>query len=458
MKKIGYIIALITIISCKNEVPVDYAIISGKITNKSAEDLKIMSSDRDFNKVLTINEDGSFLDTLRVEQNRFILFQGRNGVGLFIEKGSNINVNFDTKNLDSTLVISGVGSEISNYLLLKNKKVAEIVGNGPEIYKKEEADYKATRLEAKNAAIEFLNSTSGLPEAFKSKELRNINYDYISSLNIFERYHAHYAQKKDFKVSSDFLADVENVTDFNNEEDFMFSPGYKNIVNSHYREEASKLIKTDSVAQDIAFLVAVSKAENEKIKNQLLFEEANYGITYTSDLEGFYKLYMDNSTDNNQKEKITESYNKLKSVAKGQPSPKFVNYENFNGGTSSLDDFKGKYVYIDVWATWCGPCKREIPFLKELEKKYHGKNIEFISISVDKAKDHDTWKKMVTDLELKGVQLFADKDWDSQFVKDYLIKGIPRFILIDTEGNIINSNAKRPSNPELVEVINSLNI
>ncbi|MDV7187240.1 TlpA disulfide reductase family protein [Lutibacter sp. TH_r2] len=458
MKRIMFFIALMLVVSCKKETAVEYAIISGKIINKSAEDLTVISSDRYFKQVIKVNEDGSFLDTLKVEPNKYILYQGRNGVELFIENGSSIKVDFDAENMDSTLVITGKGSEISNYLLLKNKRVKEIIGNGPEIYKKNEADYKATRIEAKNAAIELLNSTSNISEAFKAKELRNINYDYISNLTIFERYHAHYAQDKDFKASENLLADVEKVTDFNNEEDFMFSQGYKNMVNTHYREAASKLIETDSISEDIAFLVAVSKAENEKIKNQLLFDDVKYGITYTENLEDYYKLYMDNSSNNEHKAKITESYNKLKTVAKGQPSPKFVDYENFNGGTTSLDDFKGKYVYIDVWATWCGPCKREIPSLKELEKKYHGKNIEFISISVDKAKDHETWKKMVTDLELKGVQLFADKDWESDFVKDYLIKGIPRFILIDTEGNIINSNAKRPSDSKLINDLNKLNI
>ena len=167
---------------------------------------------------------------------------------------------------------------------------------------------------------------------------------------------------------------------------------------------------------------------------------------------------MDNSTNEEYKAEIAKSYNKLKTVAKGQPSPKFENYENFKGATTSLDDFKGKYVYVDVWATWCGPCKREIPSLKEVEKKYHGKNIEFVSISVDNVKDHDAWKKMVEDMELKGVQLFADKAWESQFVQDYLIKGIPRFILIDTEGNIVNSNAPRPSSEKLIELFNELKI
>lgn len=458
MKKIWLLLAVISIVSCKNEVPVDYAIISGNITNKSKKDLMIISPDRYFKQVISVNEDGTFLDTLRVQPNKYILLQDRNSVAVFIENGNVLTVDFDAKNLDSSIVISGKGSEISNYLLEKNKKVKEIVGSGPEIYKQEEAVYKATRLEVRNVTTEILGNSKGISEAFKAKELRNINYEYIHQLNIYEVYHKHYAKKEEFKVSEDFFKDVEKVTDFNNEEDFLYSQSYQDIVTSSYRDSAEKLIKQDSISEDLASLTAFSKAKNSTIKNKLLFDDAKYGITYTENLEEYYKFYMDNSTNDEQKSKITKSYKKLKTVAKGQPSPKFENYENINGTTTSLDDFKGKYVYIDVWATWCGPCKREIPSLKEVEKKYHKKNIEFVSMSVDKPKDHDTWKKMVEDMELKGVQLFADKDWESQFVQDYLIKGIPRFILIDTEGNIVNANAPRPSSEKLIELFNELKI
>jgi len=132
----------------------------------------------------------------------------------------------------------------------------------------------------------------------------------------------------------------------------------------------------------------------------------------------------------------------------GTPSAQFV-FENFKGGTSKLKDFKGKYVYIDVWATWCGPCKMEIPHLQKVEEKYHGKKIEFVSISVDKKKDLEKWKKMVSEKSMGGIQLFADKDWDSDFIKAYGINSIPRFIIIGPDGKIVDADAKRPSDPEL---------
>lgn len=139
----------------------------------------------------------------------------------------------------------------------------------------------------------------------------------------------------------------------------------------------------------------------------------------------------------------------------GTASPTFA-YENFKGGVTELKKFKGSYVYIDVWATWCGPCRMEIPHLHEIENKYKGKKIVFVSISVDKKNDHEKWKKMVADKSLGGTQLFADKDWDSDFIKAYGINSIPRFIIIGPDGKIVDADAKRPSDPELQAQLDGL--
>ena len=139
----------------------------------------------------------------------------------------------------------------------------------------------------------------------------------------------------------------------------------------------------------------------------------------------------------------------------GSASPSF-DYENHKGGKTKLEDLRGKYVYIDVWATWCGPCRAEIPFLKKVEEKYHGKNIEFVSISVDVDKDHEKWVNFVKEKELGGMQLFADKNWNSEFMKSYNINSIPRFILLDPKGNIISSDAERPSSPALQTQLDKL--
>jgi thiol-disulfide isomerase/thioredoxin len=163
---------------------------------------------------------------------------------------------------------------------------------------------------------------------------------------------------------------------------------------------------------------------------------------------------------------LAESIALKTELPKGAPSPTFDAYENYKGGTTSLSDLKGKYVYVDVWATWCGPCKAEIPSLKALEKQYHDKNIQFVSLSIDDDRSHggswdkarEDWKAMIADKELSGVQLFAPNGWQSPFVLDYKIKGIPRFILIDPNGNIVTPDAPRPSSPELTGLFTSLDI
>jgi len=159
-----------------------------------------------------------------------------------------------------------------------------------------------------------------------------------------------------------------------------------------------------------------------------------------------------------QEEKFLLDYYNQKVAAKkmeGIASPSF-DYENHKGGKTKLEDLRGKYVYIDVWATWCGPCIAEIPHLKKVEAKYHGKNIEFVSISVDTEKDYEKWKKMVVAKELGGIQLFADKNWTSDFIKAYGINAIPRFILIGPDGKVIKADAARPSSASLTELLDSL--
>ncbi|MCF2491476.1 TlpA disulfide reductase family protein [Dyadobacter sp. CY347] len=140
---------------------------------------------------------------------------------------------------------------------------------------------------------------------------------------------------------------------------------------------------------------------------------------------------------------------------KNTKSPVFT-YENVMGGVTKLEDFKGKFVFIDIWATWCAPCIKEIPYLKKAEETYKEKNIVFISISIDYLKKKVQWKKFIADKQLTGVQVIADKDWQSQFMKDYAVSTIPRFILIDPEGKVLDANAARPSSPRFVEELDRL--
>jgi thiol-disulfide isomerase/thioredoxin len=302
------------------------------------------------------------------------------------------------------------------------------------------------------------NSDSLLVRSRKFSKKINVNADgfFSDTLKIKKGYYSLFDGKEqtavylengfDLKVSIDTKAFDETIK-------------YSGIGAERNNYLAQKMLLQEKVLND-SLLFSLGKVEFEqnlkKIdkKNRLLLHntkkvDSSFIAEQTKDLDGFISS-------------ISGSYEMKKYIkevlAKGKLSPKFVNYENNAGGTTSLDDFKGKYVYIDVWATWCGPCKAEIPFLKAVEKKYHDKNIVFVSISADKTKAHDTWKKMIQEKNLSGIQLISDADFNSGFMKDYKINAIPRFILIDPNGNIVSPNAPRPSTDELINLFDQLNI
>ena len=248
-----------------------------------------------------------------------------------------------------------------------------------------------------------------------------------------------------------YLKNGDDLTMTMNTKDFDESIVYKGkgseennfMVQKALKDEQFELTAFEKESDEFnAIFEAKKKADFEALEKGKL--DATFKTTInkmmTQQFSGIQKMYAENL--------------KMKKL-NGNPSPSFA-YENHKGGITKLEDLKGKFVYIDVWATWCAPCRAEIPFLKKIEEKYHGKNIEFVSISIDTKKDHEKWSKFVTEKNLGGVQLFADNDWNSQFIKDYGINGIPRFILIGPDGNIIDADADRPSSADLDIILSEL--
>ncbi|SHF90632.1 Thiol-disulfide isomerase or thioredoxin [Flavobacterium fluvii] len=200
--------------------------------------------------------------------------------------------------------------------------------------------------------------------------------------------------------------------------------------------------------------MALDEAAFENFKNKK--RELDLGLLKDKKLNANFVAMEKANMESNLKG-LNDYYQKTKNLNKlnNTVSPSF-DYENHKGGKTKLEDFRGKYVYIDVWATWCGPCRAEIPFLKKTEEMYHDKNIVFVSISVDVDKDHDKWKNFVAEKQLGGVQLFADKNWYSDFITSYGINSIPRFILIHPNGTVVKANASRPSSTQLKEELDKL--
>ena len=112
---------------------------------------------------------------------------------------------------------------------------------------------------------------------------------------------------------------------------------------------------------------------------------------------------------------------------------------------------KGKLLFVDIWATYCPDCRKELPALEALQQSYKGKPIVFLSISVDR--DKEAWKEMVKNDKLSGIHLYTTPEVKDTYKFLYDLRSIPRYMLIDAQVNIINSNAPMPSDKNLKELI-----
>ncbi|MCI9845772.1 TlpA family protein disulfide reductase [Flavobacterium pectinovorum] len=436
----------------------DFVVFSGVISNKIEDQIKIYDFQNQIVSEIKLSPEGKFTETLKLKEGFYTMDHGDFSAKLFLEPGSNLSISFDAKDFKKSLKFSGQGGLINSYIQKKASKNWGVTEDVKNRYALNETDFKRMMTKAKVSKDSLLLSHVNISENFKNKEKRNINYEYINEMIKYESDPAHYTQNADFKVSADFLPELKTF-DYDNSEDFSFSNSYKNIVLGHYRKLGKEIAERDKHDNYyLSYITAVSTAKNQDIKNIFLYDHAKNAMAYTSDVQEYYKIFINSSTNETNNKAISEIYQKLLPLSKGNASPKFVGYDNYSGGKVSLDDLKGKYIYIDVWATWCGPCKVEIPHLGKIEEEYKGKNIQFLSISIDKRADIEKWKKMINDQKMGGIQVLADNAWDSKFVQDYFIKGIPRFILIDPQGNIVSSNAPRPSEAKLRDLLNGLNI
>ncbi|MFV0605628.1 MAG: TlpA family protein disulfide reductase [Niabella sp.] len=233
---------------------------------------------------------------------------------------------------------------------------------------------------------------------------------------------------------------------FKNTEDVYFYPwGIRLLNGMMLREMIASKEKSDPGLSGLINTINKFAPDNDTLKG-------DFAIQYGGRLRdyGEYLVYKDSVgkyllTDN-QLAQDFEIASKLASFKPGDPGFEFK-FEDNKGKMVSFADLKGKVVLVDMWATWCGPCKVQIPHLKKLEEEMKDKEVAIVSISVDEEEDKEKWKKMIEEQELGGIQLFA-KGW-SEMTKFYRITGIPRFMVFDKNGKIVTVDAPRPSTADL---------
>lgn len=410
-----------------------YVRISGKITNPNSD--KIYLRGINYNKVINVNANGTFKDTLVINEGSFTFNDTKESTALYLVPGYSLNISFDGKEFDETIKYTGIGEKPNNfnasYFLFNEKNILDYETN-KKIANQEYFDHELKMYES---TIKLLNEHNINSQRFIDNQKDKFYFSLLS--NLISRLGDDYFSGNTNDIITKYFDKETNKIDFKDRSLFKSNQNFKNLFNTYF---VSALTTGDINSFEIF------NEELVEIQKKSIIKTLKRGISFYNmgKLDNYYKTILKIAPNDEDLNTIKEKYDKIVSLKQGSPSP-FFNYPDSSGNNVSLESLKGKLVYIDVWATWCGPCKAQMPFLKQLEEQFREDNIAFVSLSIDELKNISIWKDMIVDKELQGIQIIADKAWKSQFVSDYVIEGIPRFILIDKNGNLLDPIAPRPA-------------
>ena len=400
--------------------------------------------------VLPLDGDGCATFALKGSAMAFFrIFHGQESLLLYMEEGDNAALSFEGHDLKGTYVFEGEKAPAVKYL-----NTVSLVALPDQDYALPFDEYK-TRLDAKAADAVKLLKANGLSSAgdFEENEEDRIRYSYAAPLIMYPMAHRIMTGNMEYQPGEDYYDAIESYVVEDErlaclDEYRAFVAEAMHVLDPEGRGTTSVYPKT--VAQ---MKYAADRLSDPVVKEIILHHIAaayvdNFGVKDISEMENIYHTYV---RDTLLTSSFAKKYERWDLSRPGKRSPGF-RAPDVNGNEYTLADFRGKYVYIDMWATWCGPCKREMPYLKALEDEFKDAEIVFVGLSVDK--DKAAWENMVRQGELTGVQLYLGTG--SRFQEGYRVEAIPRFILLDKEGVIISNDMSRPSAKETAETLRNL--
>ena len=350
----------------------------------------------------------------------------------------------------------GDGSAINNYL-----NTAPLCGISSEELQCDEEEF----IEAYEKGLKI--ACQKMTEAKLGKHFTKIEEQRLQLLFAckFEMYTNIFGKvnKKEYIPSQHFKEYATQL--FHENDELMFLDEYRrlawDVFTFNWQAPVNNQSREDETLSKINFVL--DRFKGEKLRERMIASFVtthirNAGLKDTARIEPLFRQYVKNpkmiKMHNDLCSQLTSDTDKIlkKMEQQGVKKCPSFKFKDINGKEVALEDFKGKYVYIDCWATWCGPCKKELPFLGKMEEKYKDRNIVFVSISSDK--DVAAWKKMVKMDKLGGIQLNIGTD--RSFHNTMKINSIPRFMLIDPEGNFVSDNAPRPSNSQIEILFDSM--
>lgn len=357
-------------------------------------------------------------------------------LNVYLSPGEDLEIYVNALNVSGSLYFRGSVGGINGYL--KEQEVAVFFDK--DYYSLPESDFirkmqglideKTKLLEAKN-----------FDGSFTKLEKQRIRYSVGERVAFYPIYQKRLnSQYRSGKIFNDFLSSFA----VNNEELFGTKDYRKFLLNYVYYRGSNNYNSGENYATGIADYI-LATVNNPSIKDFLLTEIIYRHIWENNGLAGaeyLLSVFRRECSDPNKLAYIEELVDHWSKLLPGNPAPDFE-LTDLKGNTVRLSDFKGSNLYISVWATWCVPCKSELPYLNLLSKEYKGKNIQFLTVAIDGAADAERWKNFLEKNEYAGIHTLAGES--NKFNEKYMIISVPRFILIALDGTIVNSNAPRPS-------------
>lgn len=448
-------------------------IIAGKITHSES----YLASIKYFKDYLKQDEFfiGGILDDKEVFRVQFDikksmlirLEHGENCVLMYLEPGDSIFVDFDNWNLERTLAFSGTTRAVEQNNYLKDIETAMypyLGGNNSMHFYRDlnDLEYPEHAEMLKKIQYKFLKKyqrNTTFSNQFLNFAKTEIEYNWAASLLNYPAYHQFFNSLKNpvildekyykflRKVNYDKLHDINSEAYRNFLDAFVNyhldnMPTKQNVLHRYFYKNRIAVIRNYFVGTSLNYMLAQT-FESAYQRGQL-FDLAR-------DVEGF----LTSDALDSYKDYINKLYIVASTLRPGQPAPTFK-LENLNGELVNLEDLRGKVLYIDFWATWCGPCKEEIKHSIRVKENIKNEDILFVYITLDKDKNH--WKRFVRNNNIHdhGLHLIADKEFESAIAEAYNVTGVPTFYIIDKEGRIASNTPKRPSQPGIEQELQAV--
>lgn len=411
----------------------------------------------------TVNAGAFSLEFAISEPALYRLNMGRNRIMVYLHPGDALTMTASGSDFGGTLLFDGAGAKPNNYLAEKVRK-EKAYNKGqeePNIYKLDLDDFLARNNEIKDINTELYNQRFGQEtpsDAFATFATTEIIADWAMRMANYPDYHEYYAGVEDFEVPESYYDYKSEITTSNPAA--LTSPKYRGYIYAFGARKMNDLVVNDTTLSEdwpkayrlLYEMVSASDELGPDAKDYLLANNVNDYISFFG-VDGVDPIMNDYRSVNKDSElliAIEDNYEKWAELAKGKKAPTFE-YESIEGAMVSLEDYKGKVVYVDVWATWCGPCKGEIPSSKELKKSYaDNDDVVFMYVSVDD--NREAWEKFLeNDPQFNGVHVITGTGWKSDITDSYMIQGIPRYLLIDKNGLIATASAPRPSSGDKIK-------